>query len=169
LNVSRKPRPDHGKPHRRTRFSEHPSRKRRNCHKTLTSLGTECVCFASRSITKNKKTNLEYFEDEGHVPAERAQKITEGQIQVSLSWLDFNLARWQTICRLPGPCACARDPNKKLILQIRTPQKKNPDRKKRTTQNHPENSTNQTNYTNYENKTHTTTNHDDKKHTIEIE
>lgn len=124
MNVSRKPRPDHGKPHRRTRFSEHPSRKRRNCHKTLTSLGTECVCFASRSITKNKKTNLEYFEDEGHVPAERAQKITEGQIQVSLSWLDFNLARWQTICRLPGPCACARDPNKKLILQIRTPQKK---------------------------------------------
>lgn len=124
MNVSRKPRPDHGKPHRRTRFSEHPSRKRRNCHKTLTSLGTECVCFASRSITKNKKTNLEYFEDEGHVPAERAQKITEGQIQVSLSWLDFNLARWQTICRLPGPCACARDPNKKLILQIRTPKKK---------------------------------------------
>lgn len=124
MNVSRKPPPDHGKPHRRTRFSEHPSRKRRNCHKTLTSLGTECVCFASRSITKNKKTNLEYFEDEGHVPAERAQKITEGQIQVSLSWLDFNLARWQTICRLPGPCACARDPNKKLILQIRTPKKK---------------------------------------------
>ena len=30
------------------------------------------------------------------------------QIQVSLSWLGFNLARWQDDCRLPGPGSSSR-------------------------------------------------------------
>jgi hypothetical protein len=35
---------------------------------------------------------------------------------VSLSWLGFNLARWQYDCRLPEPDP-VQGPNKKLILQ----------------------------------------------------
>lgn len=87
---------------------------------------------------------------------------------------EFKLARFQSrkmADHMPiawTVCVCSRS-KQEADLANPHPQKKNPDRKKRTTQNHPENSTNQTNYTNYENKTHTTTNHDDKKHTIEIE
>lgn len=97
----------------------HPSRKRRNCHKTWRGFGTECVCCARTSTKHNPKgrTCVSFGKQQKSCASRKGPENHRGcQIQVSLSWLGFNLARWQYDCRLPEPDP-VQGPNKKLILQ----------------------------------------------------